>query len=752
MDAEQCRLRNASSVSLRRTLSSARVTAKFTTCAAAAILVLAGCSDTTNRPVTGPTTTPSLLVSDGAHEGNGHFYFLSPLASDPPYTGEADGGLTPTVDICDIGPGQPTESATCASAPIAAFSTTAGTGSARVRYDADGEYYIVDWHTGESVSALESGHAYRVTVRVAATPLGYIDLTPLDRGRGAETAGSAVVGFINGRTLPIKFRIEKGAVTVVGAEGGKVEAPEFGLTIEIPPGALSEERGITVSPGGDIPDNVVPPLTPPVRLGPEGVTFQKPVTLTFKYDPTKRPQHSSARGVTVSSLSDTGWVLHTYERPDTVNHTVRALAAHFSVWSTFWSTIHFTTLSVGPSSSTTCALSWGDILFCWGDNSWFKAGDEWPDPCGLDACVMRPREVVHLPFSDGTVVSNFYSSCAIDPADFSVALYCWGQNIGWGTSNVSKGAVVNHPTMVALWCSDMELNCLPGGAYFKTISAGGASLCAMADMPIDGSYPNLMKAYCTGSNYYGQLGTDVSTWTADGWGHIGIDVGQDLPKEFKSISAGGYHVCGLAYDSRAYCWGWNAKGQLGRAPSSVSTPCAEPTRGLSPGPCSSVPLAVSNTLRFTKLSAGLEFTCGLTPEQDIYCWGELFTNVPGATITDGPKLASSGLKFTDVSAGGGFVCATATDAKTYCAGTNGRGQLGTGDYVGSLEFRAVAFDQPLVGIQAYDAHACGIVSNTGRVYCWGDNTLGSLGNGTQTRSNVPVQALMPYEDVPQSSP
>jgi alpha-tubulin suppressor-like RCC1 family protein len=69
-------------------------------------------------------------------------------------------------------------------------------------------------------------------------------------------------------------------------------------------------------------------------------------------------------------------------------------------------------------------------------------------------------------------------------------------------------------------------------------------------------------------------------------------------------TAGG-HYCGLDADSLAYCWGSNGTGQLGNGTFDNS----------------SVPVPVSGGLRFIGISAGDQYTCAVTPDFDVYCWG-----------------------------------------------------------------------------------------------------------------------------------
>ena len=66
--------------------------------------------------------------------------------------------------------------------------------------------------------------------------------------------------------------------------GGFLELPEFDVHLEVPPGAIPEEETLSVSivtPDHDHPplgNNLI--LAPMVLLEPDGIPFQKPITLT----------------------------------------------------------------------------------------------------------------------------------------------------------------------------------------------------------------------------------------------------------------------------------------------------------------------------------------------------------------------------------------------------------------------------------------------------------------------------------------
>jgi hypothetical protein len=155
--------------------------------------ILVGCSQEPSGPGPDAEAQPGTVlgVSDAPHDGNPHFYWLSPLVSSSPvFTGLFDGTQVPTVTVCSW-----TGSA-CAS-QIATFSSSSG--SLALRVDVSNEYYIANWKTG--APATKSGELYRVIVELSGWQLGYADIRLGSSGQ-----------FRNGATIPLKFRLEQGAI------------------------------------------------------------------------------------------------------------------------------------------------------------------------------------------------------------------------------------------------------------------------------------------------------------------------------------------------------------------------------------------------------------------------------------------------------------------------------------------------------------------------------------------------------------
>jgi alpha-tubulin suppressor-like RCC1 family protein len=77
---------------------------------------------------------------------------------------------------------------------------------------------------------------------------------------------------------------------------------------------------------------------------------------------------------------------------------------------------------------------------------------------------------------------------------------------------------------------------------------------------------------------------------------------------FTSIAVGREHSCAIAADSTAYCWGANAKGQLGRGSRDTLA--------------NSRPRPVAGGWRWRAIAAGSNHTCGITAANVVHCWGD----------------------------------------------------------------------------------------------------------------------------------
>ena len=139
------------------------------------------------------------------------------------------------------------------------------------------------------------------------------------------------------------------------------------------------------------------------------------------------------------------------------------------------------------------------------------------------------------------------------------------------------------------------------------------------------------------------------------------------------------------------------------------------------------------------MTAGYETFSGISSDGGLYIWGSDLVD-DSIPITE-PKLLDEG-PWLQVGVGLRFMCALKeTDRNIYCLGEGNSGQLGDGGQIG--QDSAVNKLTPIVGGRTFDSlcvgtyHACAI-TDTGKAFCWGDNSAGQLGSGDNVSSSTPI--------------
>lgn len=179
------------------------------------------------------------------------------------------------------------------------------------------------------------------------------------------------------------------------------------------------------------------------------------------------------------------------------------------------------------------------------------------------------------------------------------------------------------------------------------------------------------------------------------------------------LGMGDYHTCVIQPGGNPLCWGWNTDDQLGNF--------ASPDK---------------NTFRFSQISAGLFHTCGLTTDGAVYCWGR---NNPSSSIIPSlnhdptPHLVSGLLdRVVQISAGAYHTCAVTEKGTLYCWGSNRSGKLGiTGKSYSAYAEKVAGLPEQMIQVAAGLNHTCGL-SVSEKIYCWGGDLFGQLGDGLTT--------------------
>lgn len=294
-------------------------------------------------------------------------------------------------------------------------------------------------------------------------------------------------------------------------------------------------------------------------------------------------------------------------------------------------------------------------------------------------------------------------------------LFAWGANFGGA---LGDGTTTHRASPVAV-----DTTGVLAGKRITHLGTGPESshACAIAEGHV----------YCWGENTSGKLGDGTTTDRSRPVAVSGVLAGTTVTQ----VVAGAEHTCALA-DGRPYCWGENSDGQLGDGTTTDRlVPTAVKTSGVLAGK------------EITSITAGFSHTCVLADARP-YCWGSnTFGQVGDGTTTDRSEpgavwSAAGGIAGKGISAlvAGTFHTCVVAEGQPFCWGRNAEGQLGDGtntqrtipwpvDTSGALAAR------PVTAISAA-FHTC-VVADA-KPFCWGNNTLGQVGDGTQTERTLPT--------------
>lgn len=357
-----------------------------------------------------------------------------------------------------------------------------------------------------------------------------------------------------------------------------------------------------------------------------------------------------------------------------------------------------------------------------------------------------------LGYRFNSIAAGYAHTCALNT---SGEAYCWGA----GTyGELGNSASVSSPSPVAV----------SGGLTFVSISAGSGFSCGIATSG---------ATYCWGRNQYGQLG-DVSLLDSNepvlvGGGHDFVVLGE-LAQD---------HACGLLATGEAWCWGNSQSGALGDSvnafapnPDPVAvkggitfadigaawhTTCAADVAGqawcwggyappLTPSfpEERALPQQVGTGHVFTQIQPGIDHYCGVDDAGSSWCWGlendygEFGNGTLGTTSRFDLFETSGGHTWSRLATGWEATCGLDTGGQAWCWGEADRGQVGDG--TSGVVACGISFDlgcrtspTAVVGghtfttITAGWRHICAI-DVAGAIWCWGSNSSGQLGVGTDT--------------------
>lgn len=208
----------------------------------------------------------------------------------------------------------------------------------------------------------------------------------------------------------------------------------------------------------------------------------------------------------------------------------------------------------------------------------------------------------------------------------------------------------------------------------------------------------------------------------------GVSGGEPPAVRARSVEVAYGFSCVVLVDGSAQCWGYNSDGMLG-----------DGTRDARRAPVRVVGLEGP----VDRLALSDVTTCALYESDDVGCWGygregQLGDGKGSVRSLVPVSVVGLGGPVTDLGAGQLHTCAVLDSGNIQCWGENEFGQLGTGDTDDAFEPATVQNLGNAVQVDGgIDAFACAVTSAAAAV-CWGLNDDGSLGDGTDESSKVPV--------------
>lgn len=320
-------------------------------------------------------------------------------------------------------------------------------------------------------------------------------------------------------------------------------------------------------------------------------------------------------------------------------------------------------------------------------------------------------------------------------------------------------ACLRNNNMIPQWTNTQPLK---PNTDCTGVSVSGRSAYVLSDTNVQTAYTITLETTAGVTNELRASGVAEQLRTSNGavWRSAQSTIKAEIsgePLEASSVTSGRYQVCAILSE-KTWCNGGNNFGQMGNGRTDPLPPATSPPTGsqklyLVPEPV----VRQSGALlgKRDKITAsGQEATCTVTTDNEIYCWGRTDYNQLGSTgPTTHPgvvayarrvaKPAAMTGEVTKIVMGYYTMCAI-SGGELWCWGRNDEGQLGIGttspiSFATPQRVAVIGASRGLpvtdVTLHPFSLAACAVAG--AKVYCWGNNTYGQVGNGSTARELTP---------------
>ena len=240
----------------------------------------------------------------------------------------------------------------------------------------------------------------------------------------------------------------------------------------------------------------------------------------------------------------------------------------------------------------------------------------------------------------------------------------------------------------------------------------------------------------------------VSAWGANTFGQLGLgNPGDDVPspqktdelEDVRALAAGADFSLALLSNGTVRAWGDNVYGQLGVGTDTGPDQCPQEfSSGTFDRPCSPTPLPVPGLNSVIAMAAGSLHALVVTTDGHVWGWGnDSFGQVGDSALNPVdavtlPVQLIEPLDVTSVAAGGLHSFALTGVTRRSAWGSNAQGQFGQ--------------DTPrsMMALAAGESHSLAVMGY-GQATAWGANSYGQLGDGTAGPSrSMPQPVSVPF--------
>jgi len=319
----------------------------------------------------------------------------------------------------------------------------------------------------------------------------------------------------------------------------------------------------------------------------------------------------------------------------------------------------------------------------------------------------------------------------------TVALTSLGRVFTWGRNNhgqLGDGTVINknYPVDITFM---FALN--PNEAI-TTIATGGFHNLALT---------SLGRVFSWGRNDYGQLGINSLVSSIEP-----IDITDNLDlntnESVEKIALGQYHSALITSEKRVIIWGSNAFGEIGNNQLANQL----------------LPLDLTNVFDLTANDYVIDLALGfltsyiVTNEGRVFSWG---LNDNGQLGNNSNDLSRIPVEITNrfslnaeetiirINTYGSHVAALSSSNRLFLWGNNSYGQLGNDTYdnlftPGNMSNFVLSEGETIVEV-SMGAYHSSVLTSSGRVFTWGSNSSGQLGDKTVNDQTLPVDISSSFD-------